>query len=436
MASLGEVRAHAAKLFAQGMAEPALRLYDAVVSAAPLDYESRIRVADCLNALGDRAGAAAVYRATAKYCLKSGHPLPAMVCARVLEAHGADASDLTTALVMHYGTDSDLVGKMAARVAAPPPTTEIPLPDLRTPAPPDLVSVAGRRATICTENFKDWPEAVHAIPLLSAMSEAAFKRVLSTLIVRRLPDGAFAIREGEAGTAFYFVAGGALRVFSTDGLGRQTELAQLHEHSIFGEMALLSAQPRLASVQAIGEADLLEAGRDSLAALADELSPVAEALHGFTRERLLANLMATSPLFKPFSRAQQRDLLRRFTSHDVAAQTVIINEGEEGRGLFVVLSGELDVSRAADGRAIPLATLKPGEVFGEMALLRGGPTTATVVASRASTVLYLAREVVARLVAASPEIRNYLEALADDREVDNRLAVGDLEVGEDERILI
>jgi CRP-like cAMP-binding protein len=435
MPSLGEVRAHAARLFAQGQIVPALRLYDAVVTAAPLDFEARIRVADCLVALGD-AGAPEVYRATAKYCLRSGHPLPAIVCTRVLEAHGTDASDLTTALVMYYGSESELIGKLAARVAAPPPTTEVAVPDLRAPAPADLAAVAGRRAAICTDHFKDWPDAVHAIPLLSSLSEAAFKRVLSTLVVRRLPDGAFAIREGEAGNAFYFVAGGALRVFATDGLGRATELAQLHEHAIFGEMALLSAQPRLASVQAVGEADLLEAGRDSLAALADELSAIAEALHGFTRERLLANLMATSPLFKPFTRAQQRDLLRRFTSHDVAGGTVIINEGEEGRGLFVVLTGELEVARRAGAGPVPLGTLRAGEVFGEMALLRGGATTATVSAARPSTVLYLAREYVARLVAAAPEIRSYLEALADDRDVDNRLAVGDLEIGEDERILI
>jgi CRP-like cAMP-binding protein len=227
-----------------------------------------------------------------------------------------------------------------------------------------------------------------------------------------------------------------VRVFATDGLGRQTELAQLHEHSVFGEMALLSAQPRTASVVAVGEADLLEAGRTSIAALAEELQGVAEALHGFTRERLLANLMATSPLFKPFSRTQQRDLLRRFTSHDVAPQTVIIHEGEEGRGLFVVLSGELEVSRISDGKPLPLGTLRPGEVFGEMSLVRGGATVATVTAARASTVLFLAREIVARLVAAAPEIRSYLEALADQREVDNRLAVGDLEIGEDERIFI
>jgi len=147
--------------------------------------------------------------------------------------------------------------------------------------------------------------------------------------------------------------------------------------------------------------------------------------------------MATSALFRPFTRMQQRDLLRRFTSHDVAPGTVVINEGEEGRGLFVVLSGELDVSRrASDGAVVPLGTLRTGDVFGEMALLRNARTTATVVAQRPATVLFLAREYVAKIVAAVPEIRSYLEALADDREIDNQLALGEDEAPADERVLI
>ncbi|HWU91279.1 MAG TPA: cyclic nucleotide-binding domain-containing protein, partial [Kofleriaceae bacterium] len=152
----------------------------------------------------------------------------------------------------------------------------------------------------------------------------------------------------------------------------------------------------------------------------------------------LGNLMATSPLFKPFSRMQQRDLLRRFTSHDVAPGTVVIHEGEEGRGLFVVLSGELDVSRrsVADGTTVPLGALRTGDVFGEMSLLRNARTTATVVAQRPATVLFLAREYVARILGAVPEIRSYLEALAEDREIDNQLVMGEDEVPADERVLI
>ena len=436
MIPLGDVKRSAATLFAQGQHVAALRLYDAIVKEAPLDYDARIRVADCALALG-QPNAQAVYRAVAWYCIKAGHPLPALVCARVLEAHGADASDLTASLVVTYGCESDLLGKVASRIALPAEGIPIGVPDVRQPAPPDAIPAALARAESATANFKDYPEALHAIPLLSSLSEAAFRRVLGTLVLRRLPAGAMVIREGEPGNSFFFVASGSLRVFATDGLGRHTELAELGENAVFGEMALLSAQPRSATVGCLTEVDLLEVGRQSLAALADELGPVAEALHGFTRERLLANLMATSPLFKPFNRAQQRDLLRRFTSHDVAPGTVVINEGEDGRGLFVVLSGELDVSRrTADGSTVPLGGLKTGDVFGEMSIVRNARTAATVTAQRPATVLFLAREYVTRIVAGVPEIKSYLEALAEDREIDNQLALGEDDTPSDERILI
>jgi CRP-like cAMP-binding protein len=436
MVSLGDVKRSAATLYAQGQHLAALRLYDAVVAVAPLDYDARIRVADCALALGD-ANAAKVYRAVAWYCMKSGHPLPAIVCARVLEAHGADASDITASLIVHYGSESEFIGKVAARVALPLPTLEVPVPDVRLPAPADAVAKALHRSEHATDDYKEFPEALHAIPLLSTMSEAAFRRVLGTVLLRRLPAGAYVIREGEPGSSFFFVAGGELRVFATDGLGRQTELAKLGEGAVFGEMALLSAQPRSASVGCVTDVDVLELGRQSLAQLADELGAVATALNEFTRERLLGNLMATSPLFKPFNRMQQRDLLRRFTSHDVAPGTVVIHENEEGRGLFVVLSGELDVSRhTSDGQTVPLSTLKTGDVFGEMALVRNARTTATVVAQRPATVLFLAREYISKIVAAVPEIRSYLEALAEEREIDNQLVLGEDEIPADERVLI
>ena len=146
--------------------------------------------------------------------------------------------------------------------------------------------------------------------------------------------------------------------------------------------------------------------------------------------------MATNPLFRPFNRAQQRDLLRRFTSHDVAPGTAIINEGDEGQGLFVLVSGEAEVERRGAGGAVTLATLRSGEVFGEMALLRGGSTTATVMATRPSTVLFLAREYVSRIVTGVPEVRRYLEALVEDRELDNQLVSDFEDLDADERVLI
>ncbi len=437
MASLGEVKGHAIRLFARGEALHALRLYDSIVAAAPLDHDARMKVADCLVALGRTAEAAGIYRAVAWYCVRAGHPLAAVVAARVLEqVIGSEADDVQASLVAHYGRESELVGKVGARINLPEATTQVAPPDLRAAPSADLLEAAAQRAAHCLDAFDDYPEALQPVPLLSELSEAGFRRTLRALIVRRLPEATWVIRQGEPGQSFFFVAGGEVRVFASDPTGEH-ELARLHEGAIFGEMALISAQPRSASVQVVAEADLLEVTASALSELAGELDQVASALHRFTRERLLRNLMATNRLFKPFDRTQQRDLLRRFTSHDVVAGTDIIRQGDPGAGLFVVLSGEVDVvHRGADGATTPLATLRAGEVFGEMALVRRSPTTATVTANRMSTVLFLAREYVARIIEAFPEVRKYLEALSEDRELDTQLALSGEAPEEDEIVFI
>ena len=62
MVSLADVKRSAATLFAQGQHVPALRLYDAIVAAAPLDFDARIRLADCGVALGMPAAAGGLSR--------------------------------------------------------------------------------------------------------------------------------------------------------------------------------------------------------------------------------------------------------------------------------------------------------------------------------------------------------------------------------------
>ena len=101
-----------------------------------------------------------------------------------------------------------------------------------------------------------------------------------------------------------------------------------------------------------------------------------------------------------------------------------------------MLSGELDVSRKTADGSVPLGGLKTGDVFGEMSILRNARTTATVVATRPATVLFLGREYVTRIVQGVPEIKSFLEALAEGREIDNQLMLGEDDAPADERILI
>src|SRR5690606_36819221 len=156
---------------------------------------------------------------------------------------------------------------------------------------------------------------------------------------------------------------------------------------------------------------LLEVDHEALGAATREVGTIARGLDKFMRERLLSNLLATAPLFRPLDRKQRLDLMRRFTAHDVAPGTIVIQEGQPGQGLYVILNGEVDVSKIDGEEQVLLASLKAGDVFGEISLLNDEPTTATVTAATNMTVLLLGRDVFQKLIEAVEEIREYVESL-------------------------
>jgi len=160
------------------------------------------------------------------------------------------------------------------------------------------------------------------------------------------------------------------------------------------------------------------------------LSNMEAALATFARERLLQNVLTTSGVFRPLVPAQKAALVRRFVAINADKGTPVIREGQAGEGLYVVLRGEVIVSKGEGDEAQELARLGPSEAFGEISLLNDEPTTATVTAACPSTLLFLGKTYFQRLVAAVPEIRTYLEQISDDRQMDTRLSFvpgGDLE---------
>ncbi len=167
--------------------------------------------------------------------------------------------------------------------------------------------------------------------------------------------------------------------------------------------------------------------------MSSELAVVAAALERFMQQRLLSNLLATHAIFKPFDEAQRISLADRFETLRCPAGATLIRQGEAGRGLYLLLHGEVRVVAAGEGGEVEVARLGGAEVFGEISLLRNAPTTATVTATRDCTVMFLARELFERLVAGVAPLRAYFENLAELRWIDTSLA---LSGGQDVEVLI
>jgi CRP-like cAMP-binding protein len=75
----------------------------------------------------------------------------------------------------------------------------------------------------------------------------------------------------------------------------------------------------------------------------------------------LGGLMRTSPLGKIYTDG-----------------SIIVKQGDTGNLMYIILKGEVEVIREDDGEPVLLATLKKGDIFGEMALFSGQPRSATI----------------------------------------------------------
>jgi MFS family permease len=115
-------------------------------------------------------------------------------------------------------------------------------------------------------------------------------------------------------------------------------------------------------------------------------------------ERGLA-LLGRLPLFAPLAPATLEHLARKLASVPVKAGEVIVRAGEPGDLFYVVASGTVEVK--AEGK--PPQTLGPGDHFGEIALLRPVPRTATVVAREDGELLTLDRDEFVAAVTGHPE---------------------------------
>jgi len=257
------------------------------------------------------------------------------------------------------------------------------------------------------------------IPLFDDLPHEALVELVNRLSHLRYRAGEQILKEGERGRSFFVIVDGKVRIWKSLSDGSEIEFATLEEGAFFGEMAPLSGAPRTANASAEVDTELLELTDSVLRDLTGKHPNVAQSLKNFYRRRLLANVMAISPLFKDFDPSERPHIVEKFRLRQAVPGEILIKQGTPSNGLYVILHGSVDVA-ATD---VPLAKLKEGDIFGEMSLLKREPATATVTASGNSILLRLAKDKFQELVVTHPQILALVSELTEQRAAETRAAL-------------
>ncbi len=269
----------------------------------------------------------------------------------------------------------------APPAAAPPPADDAPLEQISLTqtfsgaSPFELVidtsSLPG--ASPPAETGPDGLlERLPPVPLLSSLDQAALRHFAQRVEVELYEAGDAILTQGTPGDALYILVQGEVTVLREG--PEPVVLGQLRDGAFFGEMALLSDLQRSATVRADGDCTVLRVSREVVNGLIARHPEVLMVLLAFFRERLIANLMETHELFRPFAARERRALVDRFSFVEAPPGMDLLQQRQHALALFVVVCGQVEVLR--DGQRVHV--LGGGELFGKYSLLMNAPSAHTV----------------------------------------------------------
>ncbi len=129
-------------------------------------------------------------------------------------------------------------------------------------------------------------------------------------------------------------------------------------------------------------------------------------------------------IFQAFADEEIAAIASQSVRHEYSAGETIVQQGQPGDSLYFVLEGLLDVHLEQPGKApLRVNRLAQGQYFGEMSLLTGDPRSATVSSATGAIIYEVAKNVLAPILAARPEVAQQLADTVAGRQLQNQTSL-------------
>ncbi len=146
----------------------------------------------------------------------------------------------------------------------------------------------------------------------------------------------------------------------------------------------------------------------------------------------ISERLSKVPIFAPLSDEETDRLAEASTARVFAPGEAIVRMGQEGRSMFVIVRGAVNVQVPENGIPKTINTLRENDFFGEMSLLTGEPRSANVVAAEETEVLQIRKDAVKPIFEGNPElVRSIGEIVEERRELLKVQAILEIEKSRD-----
>lgn len=409
-ATAAVIKDKAEALFAKGRVQEAASAYESIRAYGDKDPRIYLRLGDILRKLGDTEAALLNYKSAAESFARLGFTIKSVAVCKMMLTIDPSLEEIQQKITKLCAGKKD--GAAEKPLSRPEPETE---PETQ----PETAQADSRPEEGPLVELSPLPRT----PLFSDFTEDEFLEVVKKARSRELAPSEYLFHEGDRGDSIYFVAEGEVEVVSSAADGRETIVSTLREGNVFGEFGFFSNAKRSGGVRAAGKASVLELTKQDLDEIISRHKRVESVLFDFYKERVVDRLMALSTIFSPMDAPGRRDILNRLTLVRFLKGAKVMRQGETGDTMHLIKEGRASVTVSGkDGSAVPVAELKEGDFFGEIALATNKPRTADVTALTDLALVEFSKPVIRDVLARYPKVKVLLAAVIKERVSDALMA--------------
>lgn len=254
---------------------------------------------------------------------------------------------------------------------------------------------------------EDLRAVLEKTPLFSYLDESILSGLISKFEIVSYQLGDTIIREGDPGDSFYVIFNGRARVLGTGPDGGELTLITLSRGDFFGERALVKGEPRSATIRAATDIVLAKLSKDYFLASVEKDPEAKKFLDNYIEHEALHNFLRQFTVLSALNAKETKAWIDEMAPETFGEGEYVFRQGDVPDKFYVVIEGKADVIKEGEGGG-PLASVRGGEFFGELALLTKRPRAASIRASEPLKVLTLSKEKFEELVQKSGSLQKEL----------------------------